>query len=341
MSKRHSLAIGFTCGCMLLLVLGFGNRTLLAKEKAREALAVVTNLRGTVSVQPQSSKDIIPVEVGTQLFDGDRIKTGKKSEATIMLSNGNLIVLHSTSKLLISSRIRRGKGVSVITNFSQSVLSDIKGLFAPQIKEETLETVGGIRGIRKAPITAKIPVILSPRNTKTLSSKPELEWSKIRGFDKYKVKLSNSTEEIWSITTTTNKVVYPATAPRLEIDEFYFWRVEAEAPSKKMSSETVYFTLCDTETRKKASTIKDQCEKLLEENPDDHTPYLILGTFYKNNELYSKAIEQFTKLTELSPDSVLSHRTLGEIYKIVGLKDLAIEEYRKAIKSRTKPRSMP
>lgn len=81
---------------------------------------------------------------------------------------------------------------------------------------------------------------------------------------------------------------------------------------------------------------KDEAEEFLlfaiEQQPQDDQLYQMLGTFYLNNNLPNKAVEQFARATEINDTNSIAHHGLGLLYaQVHGEHQKAIAHFSKTI----------
>ena len=74
-------------------------------QSSASALAVISDVKGSVYLNKAGGDEALKVVFGTQLVQGDQVMTGKKAGVTMLFSNGNLISLGGNSS--ITDRGRR------------------------------------------------------------------------------------------------------------------------------------------------------------------------------------------------------------------------------------------
>ncbi|MCK5066200.1 MAG: hypothetical protein KAR16_02115, partial [Bacteroidales bacterium] len=63
------------------------------------ALAVISDVKGSVMLIQAQSDESHKVVFGMQLAQGDQVETGRKAGVTLLFSNGNLISLGANSSI--------------------------------------------------------------------------------------------------------------------------------------------------------------------------------------------------------------------------------------------------
>ena len=120
--------INFSIVLTLLLLFPFS----LLAQNSGSALAVISDVQGSVFLNTAGSEEPLKAVFGTQLVQGDQIETGRKASVTMLFSNGNLISLGANSNITISGNQSGGSsrniGSGMAGNFSDLAMrQDNKG----------------------------------------------------------------------------------------------------------------------------------------------------------------------------------------------------------------------
>ncbi len=73
-------------------------------QPASQCIAVITEINGEAFLRKADRSEFTKASWGTQLFQGDEIKTTDKSEVKLLFSNSNLISLGPNSTIRISGK---------------------------------------------------------------------------------------------------------------------------------------------------------------------------------------------------------------------------------------------
>jgi hypothetical protein len=274
-------------------------------RSASTVVGVVADVRGTLTLQRRGWERPIAVAAWTPLQDGDRLRVGDGSQATIVCADRTLITLAP------------GGGGSLCN-----------------VADNTLLFAGGdVSVVRSAGDTA-IPRVIAPRGTSTLSTTPTLRWIPVEGAESYTVELRQGQETVWSRTVTnTTTLIYPSDAPPLERDQAYRAVVTVDDGSEETTPGLGFIVLPEAE----AQQIEADAQHVRELGLDPFTTEALLANFYAQNNLTAEAFAQLNQAltTAQANGDVRSKgvilRILGDLYATIGLPDQAIEPYQQAL----------
>lgn len=298
-----------------------------AAQQSPNCLAVVTEMSGEVLVLKYNSKKY-KADWGTQLFEGDKIKTLDGSKVSLLFSNGNLINLGANSNIEIANN-KNGK--SELAKKPKKLENAMMANFSVlTLKRDNEKEVGVLAGLRA--VNSNLPVeLISPCNTLIKATKPAFSWETNKSMDEYKLSLYNSKGLVWSKKVTDNKLIYPSDEEALKHGESYFWHVEGEVLLESYKSLNQEFTILSTDEISQIIEQEESIKSLFSSNPNSGSYHSVLGAYYMNIGLLEDAIEEFRLVSEVNPETALPHEILGKLYADVGKKDLAIMELQKAL----------
>lgn len=291
-------------------------------------LAVVTGLSGNVMVKQANNPGFVKLLWGTQLFQGDQIKTNAGSEATLTYSNSSVIKLGPENLITISgiepSDIEKAGSVKKV---SSAIMVNMSALTS---KRDNKKDVGALAGLRTVELEKPIELI-SPYNTFIKTDRPTFYWAPRKTFDKFIVNLYNSKGLVWSKKVTESSLKFPESEKGLESGETYFWNVEGEDLLDNKKSANYKFSILSFEKSKEVLDQEALIRKTFANDSDSSSLHSFLGAYYINQGLLQDAINEFRIISEINPDAPLPHEILGSLYSDVGNKDKAIEELQKAL----------
>ena len=299
----------------------------ISAQQLPKCLAVVTELSGEVTISKSDSKKI-KAEWGTQLFEGDKIKTAKEARVSLLFSNGNMINLGANSNIEISNK---DKAKEQAGSSSKKVESAMMANFsALTLKRDNKKEVGVLAGLRA--VNTNLPVeLISPCNTLIKIVKPAFSWQTEKSMDEFYVKLYNSKGLVWSRKVSNNELEYPENEEPLTSGESYFWHVEGEVMLESYKSLNQEFSVLSTDEMNNVGVQEESIKELFTSEQGSSSYYSVLGAYYMNSGLLGDAIENFTIVSEMNPEAALPHEILGKLYSDVGKKDMAISELQKAL----------
>ena len=304
---------------VLLILLPFSGLS----QNNGPALAVISDVKGSVAlIQPQSD-DSYKVVFGMQLAKGDRLETGRKASVSLLFSNGNLVSLGPNSSITISGN-QSG-------NSSMNIGAGMAGNFSDlAMRQDNKGEMGVLMDLRSDETSQQI-IPLSPCNTMISTSTPGLKWDSRKPADEFVVRLYNGQGLVWEKRTTATSLTFPQDEADLEYGQSYFWNVEGEDLINSFRSLNQKFTILPEE---KIKEIKEEEEKLLgmfTDDPGNSSLHSLLGAYYAKAGLFEDAISAFERVRDSNPEATLPHEILGGLYSDVGKKDLAIAELQKAL----------
>jgi hypothetical protein len=320
--KKESMRRENVCFGILLAILYLFPGHIIAQNSG-SALAVISDVRGTVLVNVAGNDEPMKAVFGTQLFQGDQLETGKKGNVTMLFTNGNLISLGGNSNITVSGNQSgspsRNIGAGMAGNFSDLAM-----------RQDNKGEMGVLMDLRSDE-TSQLILPLSPCNTRISTQKPKLQWKSLKPADEFVVRLYNGEGLVWEKRTTATHLEFPGEEPALEYGSSYFWNVEGEDLINSFRSLNQKFTVLSKE---KILEIKKEEQNLLgmfTDDPGNSSLHSLLGAYYASSGLLEDAISEFEMVRDANPDATLPHEILGGLYSDVGKKDLAIAELQKAL----------
>lgn len=261
-------------------------------------------IEGQVSVKRKGWTGYAPVVFGTSLRRGDLLRLGDSSQAKVVCSD---LTLHDVSPGI----------VGVPCEGTQPLLRRPDGSM--------------INATRSWPSDGSFPQVLSPRMTKLLSPLPVLRWTAVKGTTDYHV-IVRGMNFSWSqvypgVSSGAAEVMYPVTAPKLEVGADYKLIVETSGPNSRSSSEEpgigLGFSMLGSKERKTVLEEGRQIENL--GLPVGPTQFLI-AHLYATHGLNAEAIQRLERISNTFKVAAVV-RLLGDLYLTIGLPRQAESNY--------------
>jgi len=279
--------------CLSFLLSG----VLKAQVNSNEAVNLVVQLEGRGSVKRQGWTGSAPLVFGTALRAGDLIDLGQSSHAKVVCSD---LTLHDVPGGIGGVPCSPSRGV---------------------LRRENGSLINATRGW---PSDGLMPVVVSPRKTKLLSSHPTLRWTPVTGATTYRVTVRSQNLYWQTIVSKATQVVYPDAAPRLEPGVDYKLIVEAnDKSSSDYPGLGLGFSLLLSKDRKTVLEGQKQIEKL--QLPEGPTQFLV-AHLYTEYGLYAEAIERLEGISDKFGVAAV-RRLLGDLYMNIGLARQAEADY--------------
>ena len=313
---------------LLIMIFSFISTKLLVSQQVTKCLAVITEINGDVLFKKANKSEFVKTFWGAQLYQGDQVKTSKKSGVSLLFSNGNLIDLESNSMITISKKhSSENETKESFKNIESELIADFSIL---TLRRDDKGEIGALVGLRTVYIDRQV-VLLSPYNTLINTNLPSFSWFSKKSFDNFNVKLYNSNGLLWSKEISENKMEYPGDEEELEYGESYFWHVEGEDLIDTYKSVNQGFSILSQEKSIEVGAQEKRIKDLFRDDPNSCSFHSVLGFYYIKKGLLEDAIKEFKMISEINANAPLPHEILGKLYNDTGKKDMAIAELQKAL----------
>lgn len=258
-------------------------------------VATVGAIQGTAKRSVDRGKTWKPVEILTELSDGDQLQLENKSSVKVIFYKPpHRETLTGPCRIQIASNncsLIQGSPDLVKTS------SAYKGIQALKSIKSSSQNFAGVE-IRNEPDVVNL---LSPRG-KIAGLKPRFQWKPVEKAQEYLLALEDlDGKTILTQTTSNTKIPYPDSSPPLEPGKSYFWNVRATKDKKIIARGSASFKLISGEVYENLKLLKEQTDIEIKENPNDPEPYVVLLTFYMENQLLDEAIDTCEQLLKMKP----------------------------------------
>jgi hypothetical protein len=256
----------------------------------------VSKLSGTLEVDRSPSTKAFKAAVGTVLKPGDVLQlTG--GVAQITCSDLSLHQIQTD----IPSALPCGSAVAALSYNN----------------EEIPKTRAGV---------GYVPIVLSPRNTKLLSTLPLLRWRGLPDAIDYEVHVDGTTPAWSRHVSGLTSISYPADAPSLTPGTTYSFWVKKTGAADRDQTPGLGFSIATDQERIDLRTARDQVSNAaIEVSLKPLVDAAVLDSY----GFHAEAIDELEKATNTKP-SALAYRILSNSYYCVGLYREALSVTRKA-----------
>ena len=289
-----------------------------------DPVAVLAAVKGKVEVVSASTKKIVRAAFGRPLERGDRVSVAAGGSATVFFSDGNLVELAAKSTVTIGGRAEAKTPVAA--GLPGEVYTQVSKFVTAGSRRTGLVALSEMRGPDDG-----AAVIVAPRRSTVLETRPDLRWRAVNGARKYRVTVAATAgKELWMRETTALELAWPADAAPLETGGDYTWTIDALDGTKVVRSESIEFRVASEEL---AGSVRANVARIQESAGGEESAaarYLV-GSYLAGIGIYQGAVEQFGALCRLSPESPGPHEALGNVFTRVGLMDLAAAEFQQAL----------
>jgi tetratricopeptide (TPR) repeat protein len=313
---------------LLLLIFLLSGLRLSQAQQSLNCLAVITEINGEAFLKKFNMSESSKAVWGTQLFQGDEIKTSDKSDLKILFSNNTLISLGPNGMIRISGEKSPETETSGnVRNISSATMVDLSAF---TFKREDKKDIGALAGLRSASADQSIE-LTTPFNTLIKTDRPSFSWIAKKSYDNYFINLYNSKGLVWKKKVSDNNMMYPENEKALDLGETYLWNVEGEYLIDTDKSANHKFSVLSPEKSKEVEDNEMIIRDTFKNEPESSSLHSILGAFYINKGLLQDAITEFLTVSKINTDNALPHEILGSLYSEIGDKDKAIDELQKAL----------
>jgi len=290
--------------------------------------AMITDVVGGGQFLKSGQKAWKAASIMQVLSGGDKIKTGKNSKITLVFFGDNhKEALQGDSLAQVSEagcKLEKGKNTSLVITGAPKT-SSLKVTPARMPGRMSKMNVVFMKSFGNTPNTLELK---SPSVTASVT--PEFRWNTVRDVDGYSFALSGDTGEIiWQKVLTANRLLYPSSAPQLEWGKSYFWNIKAMKENKILCYGSGSFQIIPKADLAEVENAEKTLYGIIKENPEDVTPYVLLGNIYLQKALYEKAAKIFEKISVMRPNDLKCHESLADLYHILGNTEKEIQEVQK------------
>jgi tetratricopeptide (TPR) repeat protein len=313
---------------LLILVFSLSGLKLSIAQQSSKCIAIIIEISGDVLVKETGKTVFIKALWGTQLFQGDQIKTSDKSLASLLFANSSLIKLDANSMLTISiNESATSQSREMSRNISAAMMGNFSAL---AFRRDEKEEKGWMTGLRSGNEDQTIKLEF-PYNTLIKTNHPAFSWITDKSFESYKVNLYNSKGLVWSKKVSESSINYPENEKELEFGESYFWSVEGEDLIDNVKSANHGFSVLSIEKSREIEKQETIIRNTFRDEPESSSLHSVLGAYFIEQGLLQDAINEFQNISKMNIEAPLPHEILGSIYLDAGDKDKAIEELQRAL----------
>ncbi|MFN7214454.1 tetratricopeptide repeat protein [Microcystis sp.] len=314
----------FTPISLILITVGFPAATF----SNTVGVNTIFQVKGKVTVKKPQWKKTLPASVGLTLSFDDELEVAANASVKVYCSNLKQWTV-KTGKYIVSSGCPRGNPVIRLLNSNHDTLSSNNTLYDPRPAGLTPRPAG-----QREEVLAKLPYLITPRQTNILTNRPPLRWNAVPGATNYTVKIDGVN---WETQTNKTEIVYPGEPP-LEAGKRYRVTIKADnGASSRRDDENVGFTVLDEQTKK---TVLDAVKAVQQQQLSPEEAGLVLAHLYRGYGLYGDAVEVLEGLVKQNSQVATVYQLLGDTYLKIGLPQLAKKPYDKALKLATNTQNL-
>jgi hypothetical protein len=291
----------------------------LVAPAAADPLAVLAACKGKVQVA-HGAGPARPASFGAALDRGDRIVVPAGGAATVFFNDGNVVELAEKSAITIGGQVSPRTSLTPAGELSSEVYSSVSRFATGGSARTGYVAMSRVRG---GPGAA--PLLLAPRNTAVLTSRPDFTWSAVEGATRYRVTVNDPEgRELWSRESSGFVLAYPADADSLAPGADYECRVQALSDHGPLRQESGPFEVLASAD---AAAVRASLERIrVAAGAESPAAQYLAGSYLFEHGLLGDAARHFQALASLSPQSPVPHRALSQVYRGQNLMEQAFVE---------------
>ena len=174
----------FTPISLILITVGFPAATF----SNTVGVNTIFEVKGKVTVKKPQWKKPLPASVGLTLSFDDKLEVAANASVQVYCSNLKKWTVKQ-GKYIVSNGCPRGNPV----------------ISLPNINNTTLRPTGNTEKV-----LAKLPYLITPRETNIITNRPPLRWNAVPGATNYTIKIDGVN---WETQTNKTEIVYPGEPP--------------------------------------------------------------------------------------------------------------------------------
>ncbi len=272
----------------------------------------ILETKGKVLVNNKNWKKPQTAFVGLSLNSDDTLDVPAKASVKIYCSDLSIWIV-KPGKYKVSQGCPSGKTVILL----------------PNSNNRTLRPIG-----KTEAALAKLPYVITPRETDIISDRPQIRWNAVPGVVNYTVKIDGIN---WEKKTDKTEIIYDGARP-LQPETRYWVTVTTDQGLSSQQDTEVGFNVSDQQTKK---IILDAVEKIQKQPLSPTERGLVLAYLYRSYELYGDAINVLEDLVNQGNKEITVYQLLGDTYLEVGLPQLAKNTYQKGLELAIKTQNIP
>lgn len=290
------------------------------------AIARIIDFAPKVAVQRIGINQPLTPDNCTDLYYGDRLHIDSGASAVVFCTaNKQLLQLPGEKQIEVNClQEMTTLGTTITFQHNQNLVNEA----CPdplQSIVKAIEKLVGIRGGRNQSL-----FLLSPRNSVITDTRPIFTWQPVAGANGYRLTLTPSEDESWSIETADTSLPYPADKPSLVADGLtnIVELTVLTDTSEAIVDKTKLIVLAESEQAELT-----QAEAEIRALPlDESTQRFFLVQLYRQRKMWSAALEQLIPLAQAqNPPSATLWQQIGDLYMEVELYTQAEQSYRQAL----------
>ncbi len=312
-------------------------------ERDDETLAILTRFSGEVAVERRDGEEVAATPL-MALSDGDRVKLSGAARATVVCRDDRALEFDRSQRMtdeLCAQGTELPAGSFAIVEPRGGRIQPVAGSYEPASRTRELPEH-----------YEQYPVVLSPRHTALLESRPQLQWTEVPGAVDYRIQWSGPgfpafatsrkelrcrKQDLLDGLVTICSMDWPPDAPRLQEGGVYAltvgaWLEHEQQPRVAEETTPNRIRILDSQRAGELRLVVDRTRSLSLTPPiDEATRLLVLAGHHLQDQVYAEAIPVYRQAVDLQPSAKV-YTTLGDAYRVIQLYRFAAESYKQALR---------
>ena len=219
---------------------------------------------------------------------GDRLVTGGSGEATFLFCPQS-----KTAKALAGSEIEFAAGSFAV---KKGKLDGERAV--PSCRLPSTLTLASASRVQSGVMRLRGALLLrSPVNTNIATLRPRFRWEPMGRARSYEVKVRDREERIlWRGEVSGTDAEYPADAIPLAWGQKYWWQLTARDEHDLLEEVEKPFQVLSAEQAQDVRSAEESLRAMLQQNPDDNAPRLLLAFLYEERGILDEAARLYSDL---------------------------------------------
>ncbi len=284
-----------------------------AKPHATPAAGVLAAVNGDVKIDRPGTSAPIAGAIGVRLLQGDMVRVGGASSATVYLAGGGIVRVPAGNRIEIPKVTAAPKtapsGAALTPAMSSRSVEVLEaGLWVLNDPQGSvlLTAMRGGGDDWTADVSAG-PLPLSPRFETVLEPRPRLLWA---AAVPVRLVIGRGQEIVWrSPPTAAGPLTLPASVPELRAGEVYRWWLEAPDGGAPLS-EAVPFRIADKKAQTDATRFEKELAGLAGSDDAPALASLMRCGYYVQVGAWTRVVSAASELHHRDPGSAAAARAL-------------------------------
>lgn len=215
-------------------------------------VAIVAEVKGTVSVRPRGESSPIAPTFGAPLREGDRVTVGASGKATLLMNDGQLIELGPGSSMKLGKLPESARGASTLGRVARDAgPSSVRWTARRASAEGALLAQSRMRGADDDAVVRQD----YPRCGAITTGRPEFRWSVPPGARQFRLSVRSANGMLWAREVTGQSLAYPADEDSLAPGTEWTWELTAYADANEIGTSVATVTVLAPEAHARVRSV--------------------------------------------------------------------------------------